>query len=73
MIYHCCMDLDFIIRCPPEKAAMIARRPDTGIQMESHEIKAHALILKAKGFEVMPGCNHHDSRGHCLGHEKATA
>lgn len=24
-----------------------------------------------KGFDVLPACDHHDEKGHCLGHEQA--
>lgn len=32
------------------------------------EIIAHATILKALGYVVLPPCNNHDAHGNCLGH-----
>lgn len=34
------------------------------------EIIAYATILKAKGFESLPTCDGHDTKGNCLGHKQ---
>lgn len=35
------------------------------------KIRAHLVIMKAKGMEVIPsaGCTNQDAKGYCLGHE----
>lgn len=39
------------------------KRPLTG-----EEVLTIAHDLASKGFEVIPPCDHHDAKGHCLGH-----
>lgn len=41
---------------------------ETGRELRGEEVLEMARELKAKGFEVVPVCDHHDERGHCLGH-----
>jgi hypothetical protein len=40
----------------------------TGKALTGEELLAMAADLKSKGFEVIPVCDHHDEKGHCLGH-----
>ena len=67
MKIHCCFDIDYAIRHAREIAAAGIRKPD-GELMAQEEWVANAVILKAKGFEVMPTCGNYDSRGYCKGH-----
>ncbi|MFP2768085.1 hypothetical protein [Oceanisphaera sp. KMM 10153] len=36
--------------------------------MTGEEVLQMGRDLKAKGFEVVPVCDHHDEKGDCLGH-----
>ncbi len=66
---HCCIDLDYIIHRGGARS-MAGRVTLAGCDRPATEaeVLAHAAILKARGFEVLPTCRDHDSRGHCLGH-----
>lgn len=69
MLYHCCVDLDYILRQPPREAGRMLRDEKTGRSLRSEEVYALAAVLKAQGYDAMPTCDRHDARGHCLGHE----
>lgn len=71
MIYHGTFDLDYILRMTDDMAGSMLKDRETGRTLRSEEVKAHAAILKARGFEVLPCCDHHDATGQCLGHESA--
>lgn len=73
MIYHGTFDLDYILKMTPEMAGSMLKDRETGRTLRSEEVKTHAAILKAKGFEVLPCCDHHDDRGNCLGHDEQQA
>lgn len=68
-IYHCCFDLDAIIR-RGEAGRMAGRVKLAGTETWATEAEliTHATILKARGFEVLPTCAEYDARGHCRGH-----
>ena len=42
---------------------------DNGKSLSASEARKVLNDYKAKGFKVMPACDHHDERGYCLGHE----
>ena len=68
-IYHAGFDLDSIIhRGEAAKMAGLVRLPGCVGMANEVEILAYSVILKAKGFEVLPCCSHYDSKGKCLGH-----
>lgn len=70
MKYHCQLDLDYILKAPDEEAGRMLKDAKTGISLTSAEAKTRAVILKAKGYEVMPiGCDNHDAMGYCSGHQ----
>ena len=70
-IYHATFDLDAIIhRGEAARMAGHVRLPGATEWATEAEIIAHAAILKAKGFEVLPACNNHDTQGNCLGHQQ---
>ena len=52
----------------PKRLDGIFRNSDTGKDMTGKELIQYARELKAKGYEVIPVCDRHDDRGHCLGH-----
>jgi hypothetical protein len=70
VIYHCCFDLDSIIhRGEGSRMAGRVRLAGADHWATEAELIAHATILKAQGFEVMPTCGKHDKAGNCLGHD----
>jgi hypothetical protein len=67
--FHVTFTLDALIhRGEAAKIAGYIRLPGATEWATEAEIIAHASILKAQGFEVLPTCNNHDSKGNCLGH-----
>jgi len=34
------------------------------------DVRRICAEYRAKGYEAFPSCEHHDSRGYCLGHEQ---
>ena len=69
-IYHVCFSLDALIH--RGEAALMAgyvKLPGAADWATEAEIIAHATILKAQGFEVLPSCADHDKKGYCPGHE----
>ena len=68
-IYHATFDLDALIH-RGEAARMAGHIRLAGAEdwAPEAEIIAHASILKAQGFEVLPTCDRHDASGQCLGH-----
>lgn len=71
MKYHVAMSCDGILREPPDVAGSMLIDSATGRTLESHEVYALATIFKARGFEVIPACDNHDSKGYCNGHDDA--
>jgi hypothetical protein len=71
-VFHCCFDLDYILHRggAQEMARGGVRLPGADRLATASEIAAHAVVLKARGFEVMPTCAKHDKAGHCTGHEE---
>lgn len=68
--YHATFDLDALIhRGEAAKMAGHIRFPGAEDWATEAEIIAHASILKAQGFEVLPTCDNHDATGQCLGHQ----
>lgn len=43
---------------------------DNGVPLTYGEHFAEVERCKKLGYEVIPTCNHHDKKGHCLGHTK---
>lgn len=68
MKFHvCALSVEHILRGGGAKlfAGMVRLN---GHWLTEGELATQATILKAKGFEVFPQCDHHDSQGHCTGH-----
>lgn len=69
-IFHATFDLDAIIhRGEAAKMAGHVRIAGAETWATEAELIAHASILKAKGYEVLPVCDNHDAAGQCRGHE----
>jgi hypothetical protein len=67
--FHCCFDLGYVLKHAREMAA--AGVTMRGERMTEASLTAHAAILRARGFEVLPTCSEYDARGYCRGHESA--
>lgn len=39
-----------------------------GEELPAHEIRQAFVAKLREGFDVYPPCDHHDEKGHCLGH-----
>lgn len=70
--YCIAVPLDLLIKSSP--ATVVGKvRDKSGRALEFHEIVFSASVLKAKGFVVVPACDHTDKQGYCLGHPLADA
>lgn len=70
-IFHVTFNLNALIH--KGEAAQMAghvRFPGSETWATEAELIAHATILKAQGYEVLPTCDNHDKKGNCLGHSK---
>jgi hypothetical protein len=63
---HVTMDIDGGLRLPDSllDGALI----ENGHPLSATEARRRLRELRDQGFEVIPVCDHHDSRGYCLGH-----
>jgi hypothetical protein len=67
--FHATFDLDALIhRGEAARMAGYVRFAGSNHWATEPEIVAHATILKAKGFDVLPACDKTDAKGNCLGH-----
>lgn len=71
MRYCVTVDVELLIRSRPDQLVGKVRNK-SGRLLAFHEIVFHATVLKAKGFKVVPSCDHHDKQGYCLGHPVET-
>lgn len=71
-VIHCCFDIDWVLRRggAQELAGRVRLPQQEGERSTVAEIMAHAAILKARGFDAIPGCANHDAQGHCKGCER---
>lgn len=74
MRYHCSIDICLGIithaRNPRRLDGML-RDGHTGKPLSGEEVLDRAQKLFRDGYEAMPiGCDHHDAKGNCLGHEE---
>lgn len=70
-VRHITMSIDGGIlprRKRPRQLDGIFADRSTGKTLTGEELLEMAIDLKARGFEVIPVCDHHDERGRCLGH-----
>ena len=65
--YCITVGLENMMKRGPDALAGIFKRDD-GTPCSGPD--AYAILWKAwlEGFEVLPVCNNHDEKGHCLGH-----
>lgn len=69
--FHVTFTLDALIHSGEAgRMAGYIRLPGCHEWASEAEIIAHAMILKAQGFEVLPVCSGHDSKGYCQGHDE---
>ncbi len=43
---------------------------DAGRRLSGTEVSCRLAEAEAQGFEVLPMCDNHDAKGHCLGHDR---
>jgi hypothetical protein len=72
--YHSCLDIpNGVIRFArtPRRLDGVLKDAATGQHMTGEQVVAHAIALANQGFEAIPlNCDHHNSKGHCLGHSE---
>lgn len=72
---HCSIDIsNGIIRHArnPRRLDGLLKEAGTGRALPGEEVLSLAFNLASQGYEAMPiGCDHHDAKGYCLGHEEA--
>lgn len=72
MRYHTAINVNHILAMSVEEAGNLLSAPDDqgGVRtLSSAEVFTHAILLKCRGYEVVPvGCTHHNAKGYCLGH-----
>ena len=67
MINHVAVGLNYLTSCPLAELEGMFKN-DQGETIAPEAVVAHAAVLKAKGFEVLPPCNNYDALGYCNGH-----
>lgn len=72
--FHVAMDIQGGIlkheKNPSRLEGMFVNR-QTGVSLTGEEVLEMGRHFHAKGFEVVPPCDNHDSLGICQGHEVA--
>jgi hypothetical protein len=74
-IMHCSIDLDAIVHrgMAHSMAGLVTLPTEPSRRATEAEIIAYAALLKARGFQVLPTCGNHDTRGYCKCHLGATS
>lgn len=67
MICHVAVGLNYLTTCPLVELEGMFKN-ERGETIAPEAIVSHAIVLKAKGYEVLPPCNNHDALGYCNGH-----
>ena len=67
MIRHVAVGLNYLTHCPLVELEGMFKN-EHGAVIEPEAIVAHAIVLKAKGYEVLPPCDNYDALGYCNGH-----
>ncbi len=64
---HMVVDIRSILQKPDrELEGMLI---DGDRELTGSEVREHAIKCLREGYDVIPSCDHHNKRGHCLGHE----
>jgi hypothetical protein len=66
--YHHTAELRWISHCGGARHMVNHVFALDGRVLTETEWIALAVILKAKGMDVLPACTHHNHLGHCKGH-----
>lgn len=64
---HVSVNIDHLLRMDDAKLMETIVSFDP---MTVDQVRSYLQELKGDGYEVVPPCDHHDDRGHCLGHDK---
>lgn len=65
--YHITIDLVGGLRLPDHELNGFII-DDDGRRLTAAEARKLFVAKLREGFDVLPMCEHHDSKGHCLGH-----
>lgn len=66
--YHITIDLAWALRrTTAHLKGMLTN--ETGEVMSGWEVRRRLKEAQAKGYSVLPVCEHHNARGLCLGHD----
>lgn len=72
--FHLSLDLGWLIeRGGASEVACGLVLPGSKLPATEVELLAHAVILRARGFECMPTCAGHNRSGRCMGHVEEVA
>lgn len=71
--YHITLDLRWVLRAKDREIRNMLVDAQTGRTLTPEECRDLAIERLREGFEVLPRCDHHDAKGHCLGHPPAEA
>jgi len=67
--FHMTVDIRGGLKLPNRiLAGMLVR--DDGTRLTAEEAREELLQAFRKGYDVLPTCDNHDEKGHCLGHDK---
>lgn len=69
-VFHVAVGLNHLTSTPLHELEGMFK-DGRGVTIPPAAVVAHAAILKAKGFEVMPPCKNHDHLGYCKGHPES--
>ena len=65
--YHMTIDLAWALRRPTAYLKDIITH-ETGHSLSGWDVRRRLKEAQARGYIVLPVCDHHDARGYCRGH-----
>lgn len=67
--YHCHIDLHSLIEGRNGAMEWLRGFDDSTIDQSNAEVIGRAVVMRAKGRDGWPLCDHFDKQGHCKGHQ----
>jgi hypothetical protein len=67
-IVHTSISIEYALRLSDEELIHAVRGTEDEL-LSAAELRARVQDLKAIGFWAVPGCDNHDDRGFCRGHQ----
>lgn len=65
--YHITHSIEYLLQLPDDELAGLIHKG--GAALSAPSAREELRDLQARGFEVVPACEHYDDRGHCQGHD----